>query len=68
MHGHKVDGDSQGLQYLRSLNDAEAKPLFDEVHLSGKVRFKHNDHHFEMTRTPDHVYLVAEVQSSGGIF
>lgn len=40
IHGHEVDGDEDGIHYLRHLDDQEAKVLFEYAKKRGSADFE----------------------------
>jgi hypothetical protein len=68
IHGHKVDGDPDGIHYLEHLTEGEAKTLFDEAHDHGKAKFRYNQKHYELAKTAQGTYVVAHIHLSSSIF
>lgn len=68
IHGHKVDGDPEGIRYLERLTEGEAKSLFDEAHEHGKAKFFFNQKHYELARTAQGTYVVAHIHTSSNFF
>ena len=69
IHGHQIEGDPEGLRYMESLNEAEARTLFDEAKMRGKSAFKYNQKNYEVVHTTTGTYVVSRFGSpSSSIF
>ena len=60
--GYKIDGDSDGLTYLR-INEQAIRGLIDIVNKEGTAAFLYQDKRFVVMPTPSGTFIVAH---SGG--
>ncbi len=63
IHGHSIDGDPAGLNYLETLKLEELKTLVNEAKSKGKSGFKYSDRHYGIFHTSSGTYVVARVES-----
>jgi len=66
IHGHSIDGDPAGLNYLEMLKTEELETLISKAKSKGKAEFEYSDRHYGIFYASSGIYVVAKVESDSG--